>query len=67
MRALLAEKPTISVELIMITTDIIINENRVFTDVSINFQNKEYSLKVFGKHMDVESLGVNNVDTRSPH
>lgn len=34
----------------MITTDIIINENRVFTDVSINFQNKEYSLKVFGKH-----------------
>lgn len=53
----------------MITTDIhvIINENSVFTDVSINFQNKEYSLKVFGKHMDVESLGVNNVDTRSPH
>lgn len=51
----------------MITTEIIINENRVFTDVSINFQNKEYSLKVFGKHMDVESLGVNNVDTRSPH
>lgn len=48
----------------MIIIDIIINENRVFIDVSINFQNKEYSLKVFGKYMDVESLGVNNVDIR---
>lgn len=41
----------------MITTDIIINENRVLKDVSIDFQNKEFSFRVFGKHMEVESLG----------
>lgn len=44
----------------MITTDIIINENRVLKDVSIDFQNKEFSFRVFGKHMEVESLGVNH-------
>lgn len=43
----------------MITTDIMINGNRVLKEVGIDFQNKEDSLKVFGKHIDLESLGVN--------
>lgn len=43
----------------MITTDIIINENRALKDVSIDFQNEEFSFRVFGKHMEVESLGIN--------
>lgn len=42
--------------------DIMINGNRVLKEVSIDFQNKEYSLKVFGKYIDLESLGVNQCD-----
>lgn len=40
----LLQKHESSVEL-MITTDIMINGNRVLKEVSIDFQNKEYSLK----------------------